>query len=380
MKSSAECQPDHQRNASKESNLGVWVMAARPERRKPWSIQYREGRSIRTESFTTEKLRDSRVTQLRRDRKRGLPSMSAADVEDWTAFKAAIEGTPWQDVVATWRANRTDGSPTVDAAVRIYLDWAKQRMADTSMRQKTTKLGAFKTAFSGRRLHQIEPAEIEAWIRGMPGVGSPLTFNTYRACLRAFFVHFKLARNPVDLFHKDVVPQEEIQKLTVEQARELFGKARLTDPDLVGRLALEAFAGLRFSSAFKVDASDINFADKGILLPARKIKTNRRHYIDKLPDNLWAWLKTATVAGWKLTPTQYMHRKSRLFTSANVPHPRNALRHSFATYHIAAHGNPGLTASILCHRDQAMLWAHYRGNATQSDGVAYFGITPARTP
>ena len=32
--------------------------------------------------------------------------------------------------------------------------------------------------------------------------------------------------------------------------------------------------------------------------------------------------------------------------------PKNALRHSFVTYHVALHRNPGKTALIVSHRDQ----------------------------
>jgi hypothetical protein len=65
-----------------------------------------------------------------------------------------------------------------------------------------------------------------------------------------------------------------------------------------------------------------------------------------------------------------------IFTDAKVPHPHNCLRHSFCTYHVAAFKNPGLTATILCHRNQGMLWARYNGNATQDQGKRYWTITP----
>jgi hypothetical protein len=39
--------------------------------------------------------------------------------------------------------------------------------------------------------------------------------------------------------------------------------------------------------------ADVNFADKGITLPAAKLKIRKRHYIDGLPENLWPWLNAA---------------------------------------------------------------------------------------
>lgn len=55
---------------------------------------------------------------------------------------------------------------------------------------------------------------------------------------------------------------------------------------------------------------------------------------------------------------------------------RNVLRHSFASFHVAANKDPGKTALILTHRNQQMLYRHYKGRASEADGLAYFGITP----
>ena len=144
---------------------------------------------------------------------------------------------------------------------------------------------------------------------------------------------------------------------------------------------MEAFAGLRFSSAFKLEKHDVNFVDKGILLPAHKLKTGkgrggRRRYIDKLPENLWSWLAVTNDACWALQSSDWMHLKSDLFTKAKVPHPHNSLRHSFATHHMAWQGDAARTAAILCHKDQQELWEHYNGCATSVAGAAYFTITP----
>lgn len=58
--------------------------------------------------------------------------------------------------------------------------------------------------------------------------------------------------------------------------------------------------------------------------------------------------------------------------------PKNALRHSFVTYHVALHRNPGKTALIVSHRDQDCLYRHYLGIANQKDAKEYFKILPGR--
>jgi hypothetical protein len=58
--------------------------------------------------------------------------------------------------------------------------------------------------------------------------------------------------------------------------------------------------------------------------------------------------------------------------------PKNALRHSFVTYHVALHRNPGKTALIVSHRDQDCLYRHYLGIATRREAEKYFEIFPRK--
>ena len=43
----------------------------------------------------------------------------------------------------------------------------------------------------------------------------------------------------------------------------------------------------------------------------------------------------------------------------------------------ALYGDAAKTAILLTHRNQAMLYQHYRGRATKSDAEAYFSIVPS---
>jgi integrase len=313
-----------------------------------------------------------------------------AELAAWQAFKTAIGDTPWQDVVAGWNAHqKTSGvvttTLTVQEAVDGFLkdlDERKDFSADT-VRQKRQKVKKLAEAFGANRLTQITGDDIEDWIESDLGYDNPHTFNNWRKHIRSFFDFYRkeIFQNPCDDIRTMDDATDHVGILTPVQTAKLFAFA-LTDNrrHIIGRLALEAFAGLRFASAYRLEKADINFKDKGILLPKHKIKTKRRHFVDGLPENLWTWLAVTSDACWAMTPAEYMREKSLLFTDAKVPHPHNCLRHSFCTYHVAAFKNPGLTATILCHRNQGMLWARYNGNATQEAGKLYWTITPETAP
>ena len=56
--------------------------------------------------------------------------------------------------------------------------------------------------------------------------------------------------------------------------------------------------------------------------------------------------------------------------------PDNALRHSFATYHLAHHKNAAELALHMGHTSPALIFAHYREVVSDKDGAAYWRLRP----
>jgi len=390
---SPELNPNSKSGKKKGKLRGVreFFVAGRP---KPFAVQrYVDGKA-KTEFFSTSTDRNKRASDFREALRSGelvqIPGREEAS--EWSAFKAAIGGTPWQDVVSGWREHlQSTGKSvcelTVAEACTKFLDSEEERLAagklslDT-MRHKRQMIGAFSTAFGGNKLDQVTGPEIETWIEDDLGVENGDTFDGWRRHLRSLFSDFskQVRNNPCDDIERRGGATEYVNILSVRDTARLFAYALDHERVALGRLALEAFAGLRFGSSTRLEKADLHLEDKGILLPPWKLKTGmvdgRRHYIDDLPENLWAWLEAATPDAWTMTGSDWMHCKTDLFKDAQVPHPRNCLRHSFASYHAAAFKQPGLTATILCHRNQQKLWDNYKGNAESRWGKMYFEITP----
>lgn len=339
----------------------------RPDRPRPYCVQWWVDGKVKTEAYTTASNRDTRESNLRQQMVAGevVEVLTAEQVREYHQLKAEAE--------------KKKAGVTVTLAVENYLKREQRRvdvgrLAPATFKQKKRKLNLFAGSFGGRDLASVTPEEVTGWIEDLDV--APSTYNDYRKHLHKMYEDHDLERNPIDKVETLPDEADAVGILTVEQAAKLFAYALKHHPEALGRLALEAFAGLRFSSAYRLEKADINYEDKGILLPRHKLKTKRRFYIDGLPDNLWLWLARTNDACWALSPSEWMHLKSKLFTGAKVPHPHNCLRHSFCTYHVAAHKNPGLTATLLCHTNQAMLWARYNGAATRADGLRYFSLVP----
>jgi integrase len=55
--------------------------------------------------------------------------------------------------------------------------------------------------------------------------------------------------------------------------------------------------------------------------------------------------------------------------------PANALRHSFASYHLAHYQDAAKTALQLGHTESGTLFRHYRELVTQQEAAAFWNIS-----
>jgi len=236
--------------------------------------------------------------------------------------------------------------------------------------------------FKDASLAKISPDDVRALIASLPF--AQVTKRNHFKRLNALYNWAKLVQlvtvNPCEAVEAPQRASEDVTVLPVKDAFALFKTAWTLRPEVCARLALEAFAGVRFGTASQLVKEDVNFSDLGVNLPAEKGKktgkVRRRHYIEHLPENLWPWLKAAPPESWTLTRRQYLSLKSDVFRLARVNNPGNVLRHSFCSYHVSLNADAAKTAVILTHTNQVMLKEHYRGRATSADGKIYFAITP----
>jgi hypothetical protein len=402
-----EDEPESVPNANQGSGRGIRLLPPRVGRPNPYGVQWaekswsdkkqKEVRKVKTEFFPSTEAAGRRANELRRARRAGqLNTASRREIDQWRAFLAATEGTPWQVVVAGWREHlvahrRGVCHVTVDEHVKQQL--AKlpalvkaEKMSGDTARQKKHKWTLFAEQFGDFTLDAVSTGEISDWLDDFD-FESMETRDNYLKHIRTLFALAGkiIPENPCTAIEKMGTGDDTVRILPVPQVAALFHTAMThTEPEgnrpfrrIVGRLAMEFFGGIRFTSATRLVADDVKQAARGIRHPKKSIKTRKRQYIEGFPDHLWQWLNVAPKAGWDLTPRQYLHLKSRLFTVARVPHPRNCARHSFASYHIAVERNGALTAFLLCHVNQQRLWDTYKGEATKAEGELYRKLRPA---
>jgi integrase len=99
-----------------------------------------------------------------------------------------------------------------------------------------------------------------------------------------------------------------------------------------------------------------------------------------LQPNLRAWLLPHRQLKGAVTPGDDF---KQLFEHVRVAAgmtdwPQNALRHSFASYHLAHFKNAAATALELGHHDSRVTFAHYRELVKPKEAKRYWSIKPVK--
>ena len=189
---------------------------------------------------------------------------------------------------------------------------------------------------------------------------SVLTRRNWRRDLGIFAYAAKqgyAVSNPVDGIERPEFSDSEIKVLSIPEASKLLNNA---DEDARPILAIGLFAGLRMSEILALRWEEVDLCDRTITVQGRKAKTRQRRVVT-ISDNLHGWLaltpaEEQTGPIWKQGFWGWYNRRLALGV------PRNALRHSFGSYHYALHKNENLTAAEMGN-SPSMLFRHYRAVA-----------------
>ncbi len=164
------------------------------------------------------------------------------------------------------------------------------------------------------------------------------------------------------------------EPLKPEQMAELMGKARGKNALY---LALAGFAGIRAAEILRLEWKDFNFTRGHITVAADKAKTATRRLVPIQP-NLAEYLRPYHNATGRVFDPKDDKRAIAFAKSIGIkPWPTNCLRHSYATYRLAATADAARVA-LEMGNSPAKLFSNYRELADEHDAKAWFAISPKR--
>lgn len=361
-------------------------------RPKPWLVDARISGKGERFFFETATEADTKAEALRIARKNGgteaaeLPSRLRAEAIDAERRLAAVGATITQAVdYYLAHAKPAGGTRTTHEVVNEFLQ-AKRiagRKSSYLDVQKYVLSNVFGGQFGTRQVHEITSTEIDTWMNAQ--AWSIRTRLNYFSDVRNLF-GFAVRKgyrptNPTAQLEKPIVTDQSPGVLSIAQASSLLNVCARGEAEMLPAVAIGLFAGLRTEELDQLDWRHVDLKEGNIHVPPEIAKTREGRDVE-IHATLKAWLAPLARAEGKLAPAKsYDWRLAQKAKAAGIADwPKNALRHSFASYHFAAFKNAPLTASMLGHHGSTQTFEkRYKKRVTPSDAVAYWKLAPVKT-
>ncbi|HSS17117.1 MAG TPA: tyrosine-type recombinase/integrase [Candidatus Dormibacteraeota bacterium] len=246
-----------------------------------------------------------------------------------------------------------------------------------------SRLGQFAAIFGTKPVAEITATEVDNWLRSLSDsttgrCRSPTTRNNFRRVLVSTF-NFARTRgycveNPAAKSAKAKQIDSPVGILSVEELARLLENA---PSDLISYVAIGAFTGLRSAELERLDWKEIDLQSGLIEVTASKAKSARRRFV-KIQPNLARWLQPHAQLSGNVTPPGYRMLLESAREQAGITEwPQNALRHSFASYHLARFNDAALLALELGHTNSNLVFQHYRQLVKPKQAERYWKIAPS---
>ncbi len=295
----------------------------------------------------------------------------------------------------TQHARPPAGHISIQALIDELIEFKenRQRMRPRYLQDLRSRLGMFAKTFGSRTITSVTSQEIDTWLYADQTIGEQTRDNNYRALSVLF--HFACGRrdkrgftasayrsdNPLLAVPRPTIDREPPVILKPEQAEALLAAAISEEGRGLGLLpwvVLGLFCGLRSTELMQLKWGDVRLSAGWVTVSARIAKKRRLRNVP-IPANAGEWLATCSGApDDPIAPPGAEDRLARLGKFAGIdPWPTNCLRHSFGSYDFAFSDNAAATAAKLGHKNDDILFEHYRALTDKSEAERFFNIVPA---
>jgi integrase len=268
-------------------------------------------------------------------------------------------------------------SETVENAVASFLkakqdDQARKRYLE----DLRSRLGRFSRDFENRKISDLEPGEIDSWLRSLSL--APLGRNTYHLRLHTLLEYCRtrgwLIANPLKDVPRAKVSQDgTIGILTVEEVARLLESA---DHATLPYWLFSIFCGLRNAELQRLEWKDVHWDEHLVEVPSIKSKTASRRFVCMRP-NVLEWLAPyRNSTGPICPPTLYQRLVADRKAAGITIWLPNCCRHSFASYHLAHFRDPRELALEMGHTNSEITFRHYRQLTLPAEAEKFWRIAP----
>jgi len=240
------------------------------------------------------------------------------------------------------------------------------------------KLRRFCLEFGDRPIAAVNVGEIDKWLRDLDCL--PKSRAQYRANIGVLFSHAErlgmIDKNPVLRTAKPKLVDAPPEIFSVDELAALLNAAATRAPEVLPMLAIGAFAGVREAEIKRLDWSEVDQKRGHIEIKSSKAKSARRRIVEMQP-NLCEWLRPYAQMTGAVVPVNSRKKLDLVRKAARLTTwPGNGLRHSFASYRLAAIHDAPRVASELGHTSPQMLYSTYRELVLPEEAERYWKLIP----
>jgi integrase len=217
----------------------------------------------------------------------------------------------------------------------------------------------------------------------------------------------RFKENPIALVELIKETPEKVGILTVEQMSTVLATAR--EPDVLATIVIGGFAGLRPEEIARLQWSAIDLEQGLIDCGADLTKTAKSRYV-KVEPVLAAWLRqhcrqeigkpdliqeenfrrrfdiARRTAGFRIRGPKEIKENGEPLSvgeiatleKARIPWPHDALRHSYASYHIAKFQDAAALALQMGHATTKLIFSNYRHRVKQTEAEGWWALMPKK--
>jgi integrase len=344
-----------------------------------------KGERIR-ETFPTKEEAETRAAQIRQQR----------DNEGAAAFAlpaaARVEAVNCGEMLKPYAATITEAvtyyvehvlayrnaPPVSEIVKRMVAEAESAGRRETTVKDLRLRLERFSRTFGKRQLAGISLAELKQWLDDPTQTArTRINYATKVSQLYGYAIRHQWA--DVNLVERITRPTPEAGEpgiFTVEQAARLLEHA--DEAGLLPYVAIGLFAGIRSAELLRLDWSAVKLSERAVVVGAGIAKKRSRRVVE-ISDTLAPWL---ALCGKKRGPVvdvpDFRKALNALAKSADVKEwPQNGLRHSFASYHLAAYNDTVRTAFLMGHSNPRIVHDHYKALVQKSDAERFWALRPA---
>ena len=267
-----------------------------------------------------------------------------------------------------------------DAVKRLLVEKEQKNLRPGTLIDLRHRWGKFAETFGARKLNEITGEDLTAWL--VKQASDPVNRHNYRRKIGSLYrlaVKRKwTAENIVEQTERPEMVEAGVGILHVKQIVKLLEHAE--DHGLLPFAVLGFFAGVRPDELKKLEWSAVNLARRQVVIGSKVAKTKQQRILP-LNDTALAWLAMcAEKHGRVVAPDNFRKRFDAWRKAAGIRFknwPKDCIRHSFGTYHYAAHNNPVETARLMGHVGVDIFFRHYRALVDEDEAKQFWALRPA---